>query len=66
MLSAVGVLACMLALLVLPANYGIKLPDIEDMPPAMQSAICEFQNTDTGQYVLHLFESERISKESDH
>jgi len=56
-------LACMLAPLVLPVNYGIKLPDIEEMPPAAQPAISEFKNTDTGQYVLHLFESEKPLRE---
>lgn len=52
-------LACMLAPLVLPENYGIRLPTIDEMPVAAHSAITEFRNTDTGNYVLQLYKNER-------
>ena len=52
-------LACMLAPFVLPRQYGVALPALEEVPVSMQSTIKEFQNTLTGQFVLRLFETER-------
>jgi glutathione S-transferase len=52
-------LACMLAPYVVPEEYGIRLPPIEQLPPGMQPTVHEFRNTTTGQYVLRLFRSYR-------
>ena len=52
-------LACMMAPFVLPRQYGIALPALEDVPVSMQSTVKEFQNTLTGRFVLRLFETER-------
>lgn len=52
-------LACMLAPLVLPRNYGIRLPEPEDIPPDARPIVDEFRATATGTYVLRLFESEK-------
>ena len=54
-------LACMLAPLVAPRNYGIRLPRPEEMPRSAQPDLNEFISTDSGRYVLSLFENERIS-----
>ncbi len=52
-------LACMLAPLVLPRNYGIQLPQPDEMPEAAKPVVEEFRNTLTGEYVLRLYETER-------
>jgi glutathione S-transferase len=52
-------LACMMAPLVLPRNYGIHLPDVEELPIAARATVREFRDTDTGRYVLRLFAEER-------
>ncbi len=52
-------LACMLAPLVLPRNYGIRLPGPEDMPIDARPIVDEFRASVTGRYVLELFESEK-------
>ena len=49
-------LACMLAPLVLPKNYGISLPEPDDLPEAAKSVVDEFRNTITGEYVLKLIQ----------
>lgn len=52
-------LACMMAPLILPGNYGIRLPDPEEMPQPAQAVVREFCATDTGVYVRGLFEREK-------
>lgn len=52
-------LACMLSPLVLPRNYGIRLPLIEELPRAARPVVREFSSTDTGAYVQALFEKEK-------
>ena len=54
-------LACMMAPFVLPRQYGITLPTLEEVPVSMQNTVKEFQNTITGRFVLHLFETERCA-----
>lgn len=56
-------LACMLAPLVLPRNYGIRLPEPDEMPDAAKPVVDEFRNTLTGEYVLKLYETERPSSD---
>jgi glutathione S-transferase len=53
-------LACMMAPLVLPKNYGIRLPELDSLPEAAQPVAREFTGTDTGAYVLRLFEEDRL------
>ena len=52
-------LACMMAPLVLPQNYGIRLPDVEELPIAARAVVREFRDTATGGYVLRLFAEEK-------
>ena len=52
-------LACMLAPLVLPSRYGIRLPTLEEAPESMRATVREFRATRSGEYVLRLFETER-------
>ncbi len=52
-------LACMLSPLVLPRNYGIRLPEIEELPKAARPLVQAFQSTETGKFVLRLFEHEK-------
>lgn len=52
-------LACMLAPLVLPGNYGIRLPEPDELPEAAKPVVEEFRNTLTGEYVLNLYKTER-------
>jgi len=52
-------LACMLAPLVLPENYGIRLPQIEEMPAAARPVVREFRATATGRYVLRCFDEQK-------
>jgi len=53
-------LACMLAPLVLPRNYGIRLPEPDELPARARPVVDEFRETVTGKYVLRLFETERV------
>ncbi len=53
-------LAAMLAPLVLPRNYGIRLPEMHQAPKAAQGDVQYFRDTATGRYVLRLYENERI------
>ncbi|GMQ89055.1 MAG: hypothetical protein BMS9Abin09_0501 [Gammaproteobacteria bacterium] len=52
-------LACMLAPLVLPRNYGIRLPEPDELPVDARPVVDEFRATTTGAYVLGLFETEK-------
>ena len=53
-------LACMMSPFVLPRQYGIQLPSIEEVPATMRGTVEEFQDTPTGRFVLRLFETERL------
>lgn len=52
-------LACMLAPLLMPRNYGIRLPEPDELPARARPVVDEFRATVTGKYVLRLFETER-------
>lgn len=52
-------LACMLSPLVLSRNYGVRLPELNELPCAAQSVVREFSSTATGTYVRELFEKEK-------
>lgn len=51
--------ACMAAPLVLPAEYAVKLPDLEELPEAMRKAVVRFRRTRAGEFALRLFAEER-------
>lgn len=53
-------LACMLAPFLLPTQYGVRLPRIEDAPVTMRETVHEFRNTLTGQFALRLFTKKRL------
>lgn len=48
-------LACMMAPFVLPTQYGIRLPTIDEAPQSMRETVREFRNTASGQFALRLF-----------
>lgn len=52
-------LACMMTPFIVPPQYGIRLPDISDLPGKMQKTIIDFRNTLTGRHVLTMYQSER-------
>ena len=52
-------LACMMAPFVLPAQYGIRLPTIEEVPIAMRETVRGFRNSAAGQFTLRLFAMKR-------
>ena len=52
-------LACMLAPLIMPRNYGIRLPEPDELPIVARPVVNEFRTTATGVYVLKLFETEK-------
>lgn len=54
-------LACMMAPFLLPAQYGVRLPAIEEAPLTMRATVHEFRKTVTGQFALRLFETKRLS-----
>jgi glutathione S-transferase len=47
--------ACMAAPVVLPEQYGIKLPTLDEAPPAARLDILRFRAHPAGQYALKLF-----------
>ena len=55
-------LACMMAPFVLPRQYGITLPTLEEVPVSMQATVKEFRNTPTGRFALDLFETARCAQ----
>lgn len=52
-------LACMMAPFVFPDEYGIRLPALVELPPAMRPTVQKFRETMTGEYVLRLFRDHR-------
>ncbi len=52
-------LASLMAPYLLPAQYGIKLPRPDEVPPAMGVNVKEFRATRTGRYVLDLYATQR-------
>lgn len=52
-------LACMFAPLVMPKEYGVSLPELDEMPAAMRPVVLEFRDSPTGNFVLRLFREHR-------
>lgn len=53
-------LACMMAPFLLPAQYSIRLPTIEEAPMTMRETVHEFRNTVTGRFALRLFAMRKL------
>lgn len=52
-------LACMMAPLLMPPEYGVRLPQPDELSPAMRALIEEMRGTRTGQHALHLYRTHR-------
>ena len=52
--------ACLSAPILLPAEYNVKLPQLDEMPEEMARAIELFRETPAGNYALRLFREERF------
>lgn len=46
---------------VLPTEYGVRLPQLDELPDKMAATIKEFRKTPAGEYALRLFREERRS-----
>jgi glutathione S-transferase len=44
---------------VLPTEYGVRLPQLDELPEEMTATIKEFRKTQAGEYALRLFHEER-------
>ncbi len=51
--------ACLAAPSVLPSQYGVKVPQLEELPSEMAATIRELRETPSGKYALRLFREER-------
>lgn len=51
--------ACMASPVLLPPEYGIPLPDVEDVVPALRPFVVEMRSTPAGAFALRLFREER-------
>ena len=63
--SADLTLACMMAPFLMPPEYGVRLPQLEEMPAAMREIVEEMRATRAGQYVLHLYRTHRQRQTGD-
>jgi glutathione S-transferase len=54
--------AALSAPLVAPPQYGVRLPAIEDLPPAMAAVVREHRETRAGRHALEMFATERGSR----
>lgn len=52
-------LACMMAPFVLPDEYGVRLPALDELPAAMRPTVQAFRETATGRHALGLFRHHR-------
>ena len=57
-------LASMMAPFLMPPEYGVRLPQLEEMPAAMLEIIEEMRATRAGQHALHLYQTQRKPKTS--
>lgn len=51
--------ACLAAPTVLPSEYGVRVPSLEELPSEMAATIRELRETSSGEYALRLFREER-------
>jgi glutathione S-transferase len=52
----------MAAPLVMPREYGIRLPLPEDLPPGMRAEVEGYRATAAGRFALRMFEKERAAR----
>ena len=48
-------LACMLAPFIMPPEYGIRLPTLEELPGSIRETVEKFRNTLTGRHAMRLY-----------
>lgn len=58
-------LASMMAPYLMPPEYGVRLPQPDEVSDAMRAIIEEMRGTRTGQYALHLYRTHRQRQISD-
>ncbi len=63
--SADLTLACMMAPFLMPPEYGVRLPQLDEIPAAMREIVEEMRATRAGQYVLHLYRTHRQPRTDD-
>lgn len=51
--------ACLAAPTILPTEYGVRLPQLQELPSEMAATIKELRETPSGKYALRLFREER-------
>ncbi len=54
--------AALAAPVLLPQNYGVKLPPMSAVPPTLRTQIERFRSTLAGAFVLRLYEQERATR----
>jgi glutathione S-transferase len=48
--------ATLAAAVVMPVGYGVKLPDISELPTAMETSIQQLRKTVAGEFVFRLYQ----------
>jgi glutathione S-transferase len=51
--------AALAAPVLMPRGYGIRLPDLGELPPPMRRTVERYRDTPAGRFALRLFETER-------
>jgi cytochrome P450/glutathione S-transferase len=59
------VLAALAAPIIFPADYGTRLPSLEQLPPAMRTAVERWRARPAGQFVLRLYKEDRPQRAFD-
>jgi len=57
--------AALAAPLTAPAEYGVRLPAVEELPPAMAAVVREHRETPAGRHALAMFREERVPAPAD-
>ncbi len=58
-------LASMMAPFLMPPEYGVRLPQPDEVTPAMRAIIEQMRSTCSGKYVLHLYRTHRQPRTDD-
>jgi glutathione S-transferase len=51
--------AALAAPLIAPPEYGVRLPTVDELPPAMRAVVVEHRGTPAGEHALRMFATER-------
>jgi glutathione S-transferase len=51
--------AALAAFVLMPPQYGVRLPAVAELPASMRRTVSEFRSTRAGEFALELFERER-------